>query len=132
MLSLLRIMTAALFVEHGGQKILGFPPTTHPAGGNMLIVVGGWIELIGGALLLLGLGTRFTAFILAGQMAVAYFMMHAPRGFFPVLNGGELAVLYCFVFLYFIFAGGGPLSLDALFRRRPAETEAPAERESRV
>ena len=77
-----------------------------------------WIEIAGGVLLMLGLFTRPVAFICSGQMAVAYFMAHAPQGFYPVLNGGELAILYCFLFLYLAFAGGGAWSLDALMRRR--------------
>ena len=85
-----------------------------------LASAGGLIELIGGMLFLLGLFTRPVAFILSGFTAVAYFMVHAPRGFYPVLNGGELAALYCFVFLYFVFAGAGPWSLDALRQGKEA------------
>ena len=80
--------------------------------------IAGWLELVGGLLLLLGLFSRPAAFILSGEMAVAYFLMHFPRGFFPIRNGGELAVVYCFLFLYFSVAGPGPLSLDALLRRK--------------
>ncbi len=132
MLSILRLMTAALFIEHGGQKVLGFPPMTHQMPMNVIALASGWIELVGGALLLIGLGTRFAAFILAGEMAVAYFIVHAHGSFYPVVNGGELAVLYCFVFLYLWIAGGGPLSVDALFRGKHAETESAPSRESRV
>ena len=116
MLSVLRIMTALLFLEHGTQKILNFPP--HPSPPELLSLSGiqGLIELVGGVLLTLGLFTRPVAFILSGDMAVAYFMAHAPESFFPVVNRGDAAVLYCFVFLYFVFAGGGPWSVDAARR----------------
>jgi putative oxidoreductase len=118
MLSVLRIVAGALFVEHGTQKILNFPPgTMHPAL-NSLAGVSGLIELIGGTLFLLGLFTRVVAFILSGEMAVAYFLVHAKAGFFPLVNKGELAVLYCFVFLYFVFAGGGLIGLDAALKRK--------------
>lgn len=118
MLSILRIVAGLLFLEHGTSKIFGFPDASmHPAL-NSLAGVSGLIELIGGALFVLGLFTRPVAFILAGEMAVAYFMVHFPHNFFPIVNKGELAVLYCFVFLYFIFSGGGALALDALIKRR--------------
>ena len=114
MLSVLRIMTGLLFLEHGTQKLLGFPPSDHSAPALLsLIGVQGVLELIGGFLILIGLFTRPVAFILAGDMAVAYFMAHAPKSFFPTLNGGQLAILFCFVFLYFVFAGPGPWSADA-------------------
>jgi putative oxidoreductase len=118
-LSILRIMAALLFLEHGTQKLLGFPPSPNP-GPALLSLLGiqGVIELVGGVLLVLGLFTRPVAFILSGDMAVAYWMAHAPRSFFPVLNGGDAAILYCFVFLYLAFAGGGPWSLDAARNRR--------------
>jgi putative oxidoreductase len=117
MLSVLRIMTALLFLEHGTSKLLGFPPSPpHPGAPpfELISMIGfsGILELVGGVLLFLGLFTRVTAFILSGEMAVAYFMAHAPNGFFPMLNHGEPAVLYCFVFLYFVFAGGGAWSVD--------------------
>ena len=113
MLSVLRIMTGLLFLEHGTQKLLGFPPPSNP-GPALFSLLGlqGIIELVGGILILIGFLTRPVAFVLAGDMAVAYFMAHAPRGFFPVLNGGQLAILYCFVFLYLFVAGGGVWSLD--------------------
>lgn len=117
-LSLLRIMSALLLLQHGTMKILGFPPG--PMAGISLTTPGGMagiFELVGGALLVLGLFTRPVAFILSGMTAVAYFMVHAPQGFFPILNGGELAVLYCFVFFFLFFAGPGPWSLDALLRK---------------
>ncbi|MDJ0387186.1 DoxX family protein [Roseomonas sp. E05] len=118
-LAALRIMAALLFIEHGTQKLLGFPAP--PASGSLpaaftLSWVAGVLELFGGLLLVLGLFTRPAAFVLAGQMAVAYFMAHAPRSFFPVLNGGDAAILFCFIFLYLVFAGPGALSLDG--RRR--------------
>jgi putative oxidoreductase len=115
-LSILRIYTGLSLLQHGTGKILGFPavPSFANIQINSLAGAGGLIELIGGALFVLGLFTRPVAFILCGFTAVAYFMVHAPRGFYPVLNGGELAAVYCFVFLYFVFAGGGAWSLDAL------------------
>lgn len=112
-LSIVRIVTALIFMEHGTQKWLGFPPSGRPAPEFFSTSgFGGMLELVGGALLALGLFTRPVAFILCGEMAVAYWMAHAPRGFFPVLNGGDAAILYCFIFLYFAFAGGGAWSLD--------------------
>jgi putative oxidoreductase len=123
-LSLLRIMTGLLFFEHGSSKILGFPP--FGPGGSPLIQppilsvlgVSGVLEFFGGGLIVLGLFTRPVAFLLSGEMAVGYFMAHAPRGFFPMANMGEPAILFTFVFLYFAFAGGGEWSLDSLLARR--------------
>jgi putative oxidoreductase len=113
MLSVLRIMTGLLFLEHGTQKLFAFPPPPNPGPALFsLLGVQGIIELVGGTLLALGFLTRPVAFILAGDMAVAYFMRHAPRDFFPALNGGKLAILYCFVFLYLFVAGGGVWSVD--------------------
>jgi len=109
-LSLLRILVALLFVAHGTQKLFGFPaagPSLTP-----LLTVQAIIELVGGILLVLGIYTRAVAFILSGDMAVAYFMAHFPRSFFPSANGGDAAVLFCFVFFYLIFAGGGAWSVD--------------------
>ncbi|WP_439552883.1 DoxX family protein [Falsiroseomonas sp.] len=123
MLSVLRIMAGLLFLAHGTQKILGSPPM---AGGAplpdamTLSWVAGVLELVLGALITLGLLTRPAAFIAAGEMAAAYFIGHAPRNFFPTLNGGDAAILYCFVFLYLSVAGAGPWSLDALRGRRAA------------
>src|ERR1700722_16769342 len=116
LLSLLRIMSALLFLEHGTSKLLDFPPSPMPGHFQLNSMMGfsGIIEFVGGILLAVGLFTRVTAFILSGEMAVAYFMGHAPHGFFPILNKGEIAVLYCFVFLYLAAAGGGPWSLDRL------------------
>jgi len=129
-LSILRIASALLFMQHGTMKILDYPPTGDYDDMALLSIVGvaGILELFGGALLLIGLFTRPVAFILSGMMAVAYFLAHAPRGFFPVINDGELAALYCFVFFYLIFAGGGAWSLDALWRR-PGERLVAAERD---
>jgi putative oxidoreductase len=119
-LSLLRIVTGLLFMAHGVQKIFGFPPSEFPQPALLsLFGLAGLLELFGGLLLVLGLFTRPTAFLLSGEMAVAYFMAHAPQSFFPILNGGDAAILYCFVFLYLVFAGPGPWSIDALRRATP-------------
>jgi putative oxidoreductase len=109
-LSVLRIVVALLFLEHGLQKYFGFPSAGPPM--TPLLYVQGAIEIVGGILLLIGAYTRPVAFILAGDMAVAYFMVHFPRSFFPAMNGGDAAVLYCFVFFYIMFAGGGAWSVD--------------------
>jgi putative oxidoreductase len=117
-LSVLRIMTALLFLQHGTAKYLGFPPVAAFDDLQFLSLLGasGVLELVGGVLMLIGLFTRPVAFILSGFMAVAYFLAHASQGFYPLLNQGELAVLYCFVFLYLSVAGGGAWSLDAARR----------------
>ena len=113
-LAALRIVTALLFIEHGTQKLFGFPPFQMPQPDVLsLLWIAGMLELVGGVLVLLGLFTRPVAFILSGEMAVAYFMVHAPQSFFPVLNAGESAILYCFIFLYLVFAGPGAWSADA-------------------
>lgn len=114
-LSVLRFMAGLEILQHGMAKILHFPPVPQMANVQIssLMGVGGLIELIGGALMVIGLFTRPTAFILCGFTAVAYFMVHASKSFYPILNGGELAVLYCFVFLYIFAAGPGPWSVDA-------------------
>jgi putative oxidoreductase len=109
-LSVLRIVVALLFLEHGMQKYFGFP-SAGPAMTPLLYVQGA-IEIVGGILLLVGAYTRLVAFILAGDMAVAYFIAHFPRSFFPAISGGDAAVLYCFIFLYMVFAGGGLWSVD--------------------
>ena len=114
--SILRIVTGLLFLAHGTTKWLGFPVSQYtPAAGAMdtMTMVTGTLELVGGVLIVLGLFTRTTAFILSGYMAVAYFMAHAPQNFHPINNYGELAIMFCFVFLYFAAAGGGPWSIDA-------------------
>jgi putative oxidoreductase len=119
-LSILRIVAALLFLEHGTSRLFGWPsPLPSPALLSMYWFAGA-IELVGGALLAVGLFTRCAAFIASGEMAFAYFISHAPNGFFPILNRGDAAILYCFVFLYLAFAGGGPWSLDALLRGRRA------------
>jgi putative oxidoreductase len=114
LLSLLRFMTGLLLLQHGTAKFLNIP--IHPQMNNMspmtLFGVAGILELVGGILLVLGLFTRPVAFILSGMTAVAYFYIHAPQGFYPLLNGGELAVLYCFTLLYIASAGGGSISFD--------------------
>jgi putative oxidoreductase len=118
-LAALRIMAALLLLQHGLQKFFGFP-TPSPMGAVTLMSLtglAGLLELIGGALVLLGLFTRPAAFILSGEMAVAYFMAHAPRSFYPIVNQGELAVLFCFVFLFLSAAGAGALSLDGWRKR---------------
>ena len=114
-----RLIIGLMFACHGGQKILGFPPGGHgPAQGLMML--GGIIELVCGLLIAVGLLTRIAAFIASGEMAVAYFMMHAPSNFFPIQNHGESAVFYCWFFFFAIFYGPGQWSLDALLFRRSA------------
>ena len=119
LLSVLRIITGFLFMAHGGQKLFGYPaPFQGPTPLPTMVLIAGILEFFGGLLILIGLFTRPVAFLLSGQMAVAYFLAHAKDGFFPLVNRGELAVLYCFVFLYLCSAGGGPWSVDALIKRR--------------
>jgi putative oxidoreductase len=130
MLSILRIMTGLLFLSHGAQKFLSFPPGERAGSGLALAGPGdyaGIIELVCGLLIALGLFTRPAAFLGSGTMAVAYFMAHAPQNFFPVNNMGDAAILYCFVFLYFVFAGPGPISLDAMIGgKRVTEDRLPS------
>ncbi|HZH89171.1 MAG TPA: DoxX family protein [Pyrinomonadaceae bacterium] len=118
LLSVLRVMAAFLFMAHGAQKLFGFlsPPGAPTPPLMSQIGIAGVLEFFGGLLLLLGLFTRPVAFILSGVMAVAYFQAHAPGGFWPLQNKGELAVLYCFLFLFLAVAGGGEWSLDRLLR----------------
>lgn len=117
LLSILRVITGFLFVAHGTQKLLGFPvPFPRPIELWSTSGVAGLLEFVGGALIIVGLCTRPVAFILSGLMAFAYFMAHAPQGFWPIVNKGELAALYSFVFLYLAAAGGGPWSLDRALR----------------
>jgi putative oxidoreductase len=134
-LSLLRIVAGLLFMEHGLQKIFHFPAPLPPPpavaaaaaavghavshGLPPMIQGAGWIEIIGGLLITLGLFGRVAAFICSGEMAFAYFMSHFPKSFYPVNNGGDLAILFCFVFFFFVFAGPGPVSLDAILRKKP-------------
>lgn len=114
-LSVLRIVTAFLFMQHGAQKIFGYPvDQRYEFDLISMSGVAGVLELGGGFLVLIGLFTRPVAFILSGLMAVAYFMVHAPNNFWPIANGGELAAMFAFVFLYFVFAGPGPWSVDHL------------------
>lgn len=112
-LGLLRIVAALIFFEHGTQKLFGFPmrPGAAPA---MLTLpwIAGVLEVVGGAMLILGFWVRPTAFVLSGLMAAAYWIAHAPRSIYPLLNGGDAAILYCFIFLYLVFAGGGAFALD--------------------
>jgi len=140
-LSLLRIVTGLVFLQHGTQKILHFPHALAPppgAGGaaraagaaaagaakaapslaGMLAPWSGWFELIGGILMVIGLFSRPVAFLLSGEMAIAFFTAHFPRSPFPILNGGDLAVLFCFVWLYFVFAGPGPISVDGMMKKK--------------
>jgi putative oxidoreductase len=125
LLSVLRAVAGFLFVVHGTQKLFGFPAPM-PGGAELspLVLTAGVIEVAGGVLLLLGLLTRPVAFVLSGEMAFAYFKTHAPQGFWPLINGGELAVLYCFLFLFIAAAGPGPWSVDALMR--PRATQRPS------
>jgi putative oxidoreductase len=112
-LSIVRIVIGLLFLEHGSAKLLGFPMTPSPQPAMLtLLWAQGVIELVGGALLAIGLLTRPVAFILAGDMAVAYFMAHWPKNFFPILNGGDGAILYSFIFLLIFVAGPGRWSVD--------------------
>ena len=114
-LSIVRVVAALIFMEHGTQKLLNFPARPNNAPGPELFSLyglAGTIEIVGGILLVFGLFTRPVAFLLSGEMAFAYWMSHAPRNVFPILNGGDGAILYCFIFLYFAFAGGGAWSLD--------------------
>jgi putative oxidoreductase len=137
-LSLLRFVTGLLFLEHGLQKVLHFPPPPPPppvaagvaaaaktavvaAGPSLAKILGpasGPIELVGGILLVIGLFSRAAAFICAGEMAFAYFLAHAPRSVYPILNGGDAAILYSFIFFYLVFSGPGPISLDAMMKRK--------------
>lgn len=124
MLSVLRIVSAFMFMLHGTQKLFAFPLSEPGAPAELasLMGVAGILEFVGGLLLLIGLFTRPVAFILAGEMAVAYFMAHFARSIWPVLNGGEPAVLYCFIFLYLVVAGAGAWSVDAVLRERRRHT----------
>ncbi len=125
-LSLLRIVAALIFLFHGSAKLFGWPETPMPMPPvGSLFWFGGVLELFGGLLLLVGLFSRFVAFILSGEMAVAYWMVHAPQSTFPIQNQGDAAILYCFVFLLIAAAGPGPWSLDAM-RSRKSETSGTA------
>ena len=121
-LSILRIVAALILMQHGSQKLFHYPPSGAPGPVVPLVLMSqtglaGILEFFGGMFLLLGLFTRPVAFILSGEMAVAYFQVHAPRAFLPIVNRGELAAMLCFVFLYLAFAGGGSWSVDGVMRR---------------
>lgn len=114
-LALLRIVAALIFLEHGTQKLFGFPERAGGGAGPALLSIygiAGILEIVGGALLVVGLFTRPVAFVLSGLMASAYWIMHAPRSIYPLLNNGDAAILYCFIFLYLVFAGPGAFALD--------------------
>lgn len=119
-LAILRILCGVLLLEHGCQKLLGFPPPNGGAGPEAFTLMwfAGLIELFGGALIAVGLFTRPAAFVASGFTAAAYFIAHAPRSFFPTLNGGDAAILFCFVFLFLVVAGPGRWSVDGAIRRR--------------
>jgi len=128
MLSITRIMVGLCYLQHGMQKHFQFPPTRTPSPDFLsLIWFAGTIELVCGTLLVLGLLARPAAFLAAGEVAAAFWIAHWPRSFFPAVNGGTLVVVYCFTFLYFVFAGPGPISLDqVLFGRRDDVSPKPA------
>ncbi len=126
MLSVFRVVAGLMFVSAGTMKLFGWPPPPPPAPMPPIPVlsqmwIGGLLEVVGGTLIVLGLLTRPTAFILAGEMAVAYFQFHQPLAFWPTTNNGVPAVMYCYFYLYVVFAGAGPWSLDALIARRRGE-----------
>ncbi len=115
LLSILRIVAGLLFIEHGTQKIFHFPPMimTIPPGAEMIVMAAAWIELIGGALIILGLFSRIVAFICSGEMAVGYWLVHFTKGgFFPAVNNGDAAILFCFIFLYLAASGPGPWAVN--------------------
>lgn len=124
MLSIVRIVFALLFIVHGTQKLFGLPSGMGPVPMASQMGVGAVLETVGGLLLLLGLFTRPVAFVLAGQMAVAYFQFHAPSGFWPSNNKGEPAVLFCFIWLYYFVAGPGAWSLDSLLAKARPKPKA--------
>jgi len=115
-----RFIIGLMFACHGGQKLLGFPPAAHPGPLDTMGTIGGSIELVGGFLIAFGLFTRIAALIASGEMAVAYFMVHSKMHFFPIINKGELAVVYCWFFLFVLFYGPGRWSIDALIRKGKA------------
>jgi putative oxidoreductase len=129
-LSLLRITTAVLFLEHGLAKYFGWPAPS-PAGFQILTLLGlaGALEIVGGALLIVGYFSRLTAFILSGDMAYAYFFAHYPKSIYPLVNGGDAAIMFCFIFLTIAVAGAGPVSIDALLALRARKPAAPAKPE---
>ena len=111
-LSILRIVVGLLYLQHGLSKVFNFPAPFPVPSLHGLLILAAFLETVGAALFLVGAYTRIVAFILSGEMAFAYFMAHAPHSFYPLVNSGEVAVLYCFIFFYFVFAGPGPLSVD--------------------
>ncbi|MEP4892286.1 MAG: DoxX family protein [Aliiglaciecola sp.] len=124
--AVLRIVTALLYMQHGAQKLFQYPPGGHNQGSlELLSLVGvaGILEFFGGMCILLGFFTRTVAFVLSGQMAVAYFMFYASKSIFPVVNGGELAIMFCFVYFYLFFAGPGAWSVDALIKSKLNHTQ---------
>lgn len=132
-LSALRIVTALLFFAHGTQKLFGFPEAQFRPDLFTLPWLAGLLEILVGALVLIGFKTRIAAFLMSGQMAIAYWLVHAPRSPYPAVNGGDAAILFCFVFLYIAFAGPGPISIDAILKslkgsgsEAPKPAEAPA------
>jgi putative oxidoreductase len=132
MLSVLRIVAGAVFIFHGTQKLFAYPPSPASGGSSLDLLsqtgLAGILETFGGAAIVIGFCTRPVAFVLAGEMAVAYFQVHFKRGFLPILNGGDNAVLFCFIFLYLLFAGAGPWSIDHMFARRRAAVPATSRR----
>ena len=117
-LSIVRVVAALIFMAHGTSKLLGFPEGPFTPEAFSLPWIAGVLEIVGGALLVVGLFTRPTAFVLSGLMAFAYWLAHAPKSIYPLLNGGDAAILFCFLFLYIAFAGGGSWSLDELLKRK--------------
>jgi putative oxidoreductase len=119
MIGVFRIVTGLIFMEHGTQKLFGFPAKAERGMPELFSLsgIGGVMEFVGGLLVVIGLFTRPVAFLLSGEMAVAYWMVHAPRSFFPILNGGDAAILYCFVFLLLVFTGPGVWSIDGALAR---------------
>ncbi len=116
--ALMRVVMGALFALHGSQKLFGFPPMDQAMTLPAFVRTGAWIELIGGGLMVIGFFTSIAAFVCSGEMAVAYFMYHAPGGFLPLKNKGELAVVFCFVFFYIAMRGPGVWTIDSLIRNR--------------
>ena len=132
MLSVLRMVTGLMFLTAGTTKLFGFPPSPapmHPISLTSQLGLAGMLETVGGTCILLGLFTRAVAFVLAGEMATAYFQAHLPNSFFPTVNGGVPAVLYCFIYLYMTFAGAGPWSIDAVIARSRHRESLPVPRE---
>jgi putative oxidoreductase len=121
-----RLIVGLLFASHGGQKILGFPPGGHGMPPDAMGALGAWIELVCGLLIAVGLFTRLAAFVASGEMAVGYFMVHAPQHFFPIVNKGESAVFYCWFFFFAIFYGAGRWSIDALIAKGKTTATAPS------